>query len=205
MVWARVVYLVCYYIFIIFFTVVFRLKIKGKQNIPDKGAAILVANHSSLLDPFIVTCCTKRTIHWLVASWVFRIKPFAYLGKRIPFFKVEREKGNNKETLKMALTFLKEGRLIGVFPEGRLSRDDQLQPFLPGVTFLAKRSHSAVVPIFIVGAHNFLNEIKHLRLPSISVIIGESFFIPTKTTFESGDYHCYGDLISEKVLQLKNT
>ncbi len=163
---AKCIYRVSQGVFFVVLKLFFRLEIKGKENIPQKGPVILVANHFSLLDPFVVTCCTDRIIHWLVASWVFRIKPFSFFAKRIPFLKVEPGKGNNKEALKQAMSILRDGRVIGVFPEGKLAKNGGLNPFFSGTAYLGIKSKVPIIPLYINGSG---------KLHKISVFIGEEF------------------------------
>lgn len=165
------IYRLSYVLFSVILRLFCRLTIRGKEHIPRQGPAILVANHSSLLDPFIVTCCTNRIIHWLVASWVFRIAFFSCFAKRIPFLKVEPGRGNNKEALKDAITLLGEGRVIGVFPEGGVSKNGEIIPFLSGAAYIAIRAGAPIVPLYINGARSFF------KFHKITVKIGEPFFL----------------------------
>ncbi|OQB16371.1 MAG: 1-acyl-sn-glycerol-3-phosphate acyltransferase [Candidatus Omnitrophica bacterium ADurb.Bin205] len=173
---AKCIYRASQGLFFVILKLFFRLEIKGKENIPQNGPAVLVANHFSLLDPFVVTCCTNRIIHWLVASWVFRIKPFSFFAKRVPFFKVEPGKGNNKEALKQAANLLSQHRIVGVFPEGKLSRNGELNPFLSGAAYIGIKSKAPIIPLYIDGTYKaFRQDNNFLKWPKICVIIGEKF------------------------------
>jgi 1-acyl-sn-glycerol-3-phosphate acyltransferase len=196
---GKFIYRISYGLFFLTLKLFFRLEIKGKKNIPQKGPAIVVANHTSLLDPFVVTCCTDRIIHWLVASWVFRIKPFSFFAKRVPFLKVEPGKGNNKEALKQAMNLLSQDRLIGVFPEGKLSRNGELNPFLSGAAYIGIKSKVPIIPLYIDGTYRAFRRDKiFLKWPKISVIIGEKFFL-------NGVYHpAYKDDIEKGSEFIKN-
>jgi len=170
------IYRVSYGLFFVILRLFFRLEIKGRENIPQNGPAILVANHFSLLDPFVVTCCTNRIIHWLVASWVFRIKPFSFLFRRVPFLKVEPGKGNNKEAHKHAINILSQDRIIGVFPEGKLSRNGELNPFLSGAAYIGIKSKAPIIPLYIDGTYKaFRQDNNFLKWPKICVIIEKNF------------------------------
>ena len=202
---GKCIYRFSYGLFFVILKLFFRLEIKGKENIPSKGPAILVANHFSLLDPFVVTCCTNRIIHWLVASWVFRIKPCSFFAKRVPFFKVEPGKGNNKEALKQATILLSQDRIIGVFPEGKLSRNGELNPFLSGAAYIGIKSKVPIIPLYIDGTYKAFRRDKiFLKWPKISVIIGENFILngiynPThKKDIEKGS-----EFIKDRIAELK--
>jgi len=203
---GKFIYKLCAILFFIIFKLFFRLKIEGKKNIPTEGPIILVANHSSLLDPFIITCTTKRIIHWLVASWVFKIWPFPFLAKRIPFLKVEPGKANNKASIKEALNLLKQGRIIGIFPEGKLSKDEQLNPFLLGAAYLGIKSASLIVPLYIEGANQFFHHpFKSLKFPKIRLIIGEGFYLKEVNKDNQEDHlKICTAYIRDKIAQLKD-
>ncbi len=202
---GKCIYRISYGLFLVILKLFFRLEIKGKENIPSKGPAILVANHFSLLDPFVVTCCTNRIIHWLVASWVFRIKPFSFFAKRIPFLKVEPGKGNNKEALKQAVNILSQDRIIGVFPEGKLSRNGELNSFFSGTAYIGIKSKAPIIPLYIDGACQFFSQANNfLKFPKIRVIIGENFMLngvynpAYKNDIEKGN-----EFIQNRILALK--
>lgn len=199
------IYRASYVLFVVILKSFYGLKIEGKENIPQKGPAILVANHFSLLDPFIVTCCTKRIIHWFVAGWVFRIKPFAFFAKQIPFLKVEPGKGNNKDALKQAVNLLSQGRLIGIFPEGKLSRNGELNPFLLGASYLGIKTRVPVVPLYINGAHQaFKRGRKFFNFPKISVIIGKGFSLDgIHESLDKNDIQECSSIIRSRIEELK--
>ncbi|MCX7661711.1 MAG: hypothetical protein N2Z79_03405, partial [Candidatus Omnitrophica bacterium] len=69
---GKFIYYLTYLLSFLILKLVFGLKIIGKGNIPSRGCAVLVANHSTLVDPFIITCATPRIIHWLVKGWVYK-------------------------------------------------------------------------------------------------------------------------------------
>ncbi|MCM8796524.1 MAG: 1-acyl-sn-glycerol-3-phosphate acyltransferase [Candidatus Omnitrophica bacterium] len=183
------------------------MEIKGKENIPSQCPAILVVNYTSLLDPFVVTCCTNRIIHWLVAIWVFRIKPFSFFAKRIPFFKVEPGKGSNKEALKEARRLLKQERIIGVFSEGRLSRNGKLNTFLSGAAYLGLKSKPPIIPLYINDVYNVSGyENNFLKLPKICVIIREKFFLNgVYNPVYKDDIALGSEYIRDRIAILKNS
>lgn len=67
---------------------IYDIKIDGKKNIPSKGRGIIVSNHFSLLDPLIISLCTKRVICWLIAPWTYDVLYLRILVKRLSFIRV---------------------------------------------------------------------------------------------------------------------
>jgi 1-acyl-sn-glycerol-3-phosphate acyltransferase len=139
----------------VFFTVYLRLfhslKITGAECIPDVGSVILCANHSSYFDSMLIGLCTRRQVHFLVYDTFYRhwfLGPFIQACGAIPV----TENGINKEAMKKALTVLKNGGVIGIFPEGRLTQTGFLSTGNPGAAMLAALSRAPIVPITIMGA-----------------------------------------------------
>lgn len=123
--------------------------------------AIIAPNHSCFLDPWLVSIVSPRPIRWLVTrkwyykSWFWR-----------SFFKAHGclPVGDRAaETLETVCVELAEGKLIGIFPEGKISYDGKLQPFFSGIARMAAHSGAKVVPTGICGAHELLP--RKQRLP----------------------------------------
>ncbi|NMA54666.1 MAG: 1-acyl-sn-glycerol-3-phosphate acyltransferase [Firmicutes bacterium] len=156
------------------------ITISGRDHIPARGPFILVANHQSLIDPLVLGVCIPRTIIFLAAAYLFEL-PFIgriiTAGGALP---VNHPKGD-LGTIKQALANLSTGGAIGVFPEGGVSSDGKLQPFLPGWAFLALKAGVPAIPAAISGTRRVLPVGKYVprRFP-ISVVIGKPLFPSTQ-------------------------
>lgn len=189
-------YRLFYFIFFFLTKFLFHIDIYGKKNIPTSGAYILVANHFSLLDPVVLTVCTRRIIHWIVASWAYELWYLSVLVKRLPFIKVERGKFN-KGAIKKCKEILRKGELLGVFPEGGLSRTPRLGDFLRGVSFLAITTNTPIIPIYIQGSYNALppgSMVYKIKPRKVRVSIGTSFYLPADIDFNRANL-----IIREKI------
>ena len=127
------------------------LKIIGAENIPADGPVILCANHSSFFDSMLVGLCTKRHVRFIVyytyySHWL--LGPFIKAFKAIPI----TQKGTDKEAMKKALNVLKNGGVISIFPEGRMTLTGLPGPAKPGMALLSALSNAQIVPITIIGA-----------------------------------------------------
>lgn len=123
----------------------FRLKAVGRENIPKKGAAIIAANHSSYLDPLAVSVVIPRMITWIIMKPVYRVP---WLKWMFVSMKMICENG----AIEKCLSVLKNGRALGIFPEGGRSRDGSLLAGRSGVAILALKSGAPVIPCAIRGA-----------------------------------------------------
>ena len=134
---------------------------RGAENLPKSGAAIAVCNHISYLDPLTFTHFlfnNGRAVRYLAKASVFKV-PFVgrvLLGAgQIP---VERETSNATDALQHAIAFLKAGHLLGVYPEGTLTRDENYWPMKAktGIARLAIISKVPVIPCAQWGAQEIL-------------------------------------------------
>ncbi len=133
----------------------FQLEVRGSGHIPRSGPAVLIANHEGYLDPIFLQMGTVRTVRYMMSSAFYDFKPTQPIFRLCEAIRVSDD-GPNRDSLRTALTVLKEGGLIGIFPEGRLTRDGKVGPVLPGAAFLAARGKAPVVPARIDGSFEVL-------------------------------------------------
>lgn len=150
-------YVIAKYIFLIIFKSVFQLKITGTENIPKSGPFIIVANHSSLLDPIILGISIRPKIIFVAAAYLFEIHWLGYLLWKANSIPIHRENNtNNIKSIKQALKILQKGGVLGIFPEGGVDRQKNNLPIKAGAAFLATRVGVPIVPIKIKGADKAL-------------------------------------------------
>ena len=140
--------------FLIIFKLFFRLKVTGQQNIPQDGPFIIVANHSSLLDPIILGVSIKPIIIFVAAAYLFEIGWLGYLLRMANSIPVQRE--NDIKAIKQALKILQQGGVLGIFPEGGVDRQKNNLPIKAGAAYLATKVGVPIVPIKIKGADKVL-------------------------------------------------
>lgn len=97
--------------------IIFRVHISGRENIPQDGAFVLVGNHISNFDPVILSFITPRPIHFMAKAELFRTKFTKWLFESVKTIKVERG-SNDISAIKKSLNVLKNGEILGIFPEG---------------------------------------------------------------------------------------
>lgn len=140
--------------FLIIFKLFFRLKVTGQQNIPQDGPFIIVANHSSLLDPIILGVSIKHKIIFVAAAYLFEIHWLGYLLRKANSIPVQRE--NDIKAIKQSLKILQRGGVLGIFPEGGVDRQKDDLPIKAGAAYLATKVGVPIVPIRIKGADKAL-------------------------------------------------
>lgn len=133
----------------------FRMRRRGLENLPRSGSVILVANHSSYLDPPALGSACPRKVHFLITRGVYDLLRFRwfYVGMEAVPVSSNRQ---DALALRQALRMLRRGEVVGVFPEGERRADGKVGEPRMGAALLAARSGAAVVPVGIRGAYRAL-------------------------------------------------
>ncbi len=150
------------------------------------GALIVISNHASYADGVLlaVTCRRMgRSIRLLATSGVFRAPVLGPVARRLGFIPVERGKVSAAGSLVVAADALRAGEVVGIFPEGRTTRDPNLWPerAKTGAVRLALETGVPIVPIAMVGTHRVMPRkrplptlVKNLILrPTVLVEVGD--------------------------------
>lgn len=143
-------------LFLLIFKVLFRWEVSGAENIPKSGGTIIASNHISLWDPPVIGTAMQRQIHFMAKEELFKIPVFNSVIRKLNAFPVKRG-AVDRNALKTALNILKEGKVLGIFPEGTRSKDGKLGHAQPGATLLALKAGVPVVPTAVVGTNKFFS------------------------------------------------
>jgi len=150
-------YNIARYICWLIFKLIFRLKITGQGNIPRDSPFIIVANHSSLLDPVILGISIKPKIIFIGAAYLFKIDYLGYMLRKFNTIPIYRENNtNNIKSIKHTLKILQRGGVLGIFPEGGIDRQKDNLPIRAGAAYLATKVGVPIIPIKIKGADKAL-------------------------------------------------
>lgn len=150
---AQKFYKLCSFFARPFYNLVFPAKVEGLENIPSEGACLLCSNHISNRDPFYLAVKVRhRYIHFMAKVELFRFKPLALFMRGLMAFPVDRGH-SDLAAVRTSLKLLKEGHILGVFPQGTRSRDNRRTPMLNGVSMIALRARQPVIPVYIGGPY----------------------------------------------------
>lgn len=130
----------------------FRFTITGEENIPSIGPLLIAANHCSFLDPPLITLGVRRQINMLAKQELFSIPILGWWIRSVGARPVARAQGD-ANAVRTVLRLLKDQRAVLLFPEGTRSPDGRLQPFEPGLAWLALKSGAPVVPVALLGSY----------------------------------------------------
>ncbi len=147
------------------------VKISGRENIPAEGAVVVIANHRCWIDIILMAlAAAPRRVHFMAKSEYGNIKLLNWLIYHLGSFTVERGESDIK-AIKTALGYLKQGEVVGIFPEGTRNRTDEpLLPFKEGAFMIAARGKAQVVPMAFFDAKRYLKFGK----PNPQVLVGEA-------------------------------
>jgi 1-acyl-sn-glycerol-3-phosphate acyltransferase len=146
------------------------LKVLTPATVPRKGPAILVCNHISPIDPILIqSTCTYRLIMWMMAKEYMDLPVLGRVFKKLDVIPVDR---GTRETGPMRTAFrrLHEGRILGIFPEGKISTTNELLEFQTGVALMAIRAKVPVYPAYLDGTQRNKEMLQAFLQRSSSVI-----------------------------------
>lgn len=153
-------------VFRLMFSVMFRLKAEGRENIPKEGAVVLCANHTSNWDPPVLGSLLERKVHYMAKAELFELPVLKQVLPRIGAFPVKRG-GVSKDSIRLSLQLLKNGEIIGVFPEGTRSNAGGMGK--KGAASLALKSGATVIPAAIIGNYSLFRPMKVVYGPAVDI------------------------------------
>ncbi len=124
---------------------VYRFKVSGSESIPLTGPAVLVANHVSFVDAVLLMAASPRPIRFLMDHRIFKVPLLGWLfrlARCIPIASQKEDPEAYQRAFDEAAQVLSEGELLGIFPEGGITPDGQLQPFKGGVMKILERAEA---------------------------------------------------------------
>ncbi len=158
-----------------------RPKVTGRDNVPERGAAILASNHLAVIDSVILPSMLGRNVYFLAKNQYFtgtglRGALVKHLMTGLNQIPVDRSGGRaSLMALDSALPVLRDGHLLGIYPEGTRSPDGRLYRGRPGVAKLALDAPAPIIPVGIIGTEKIQPIGARLpRIgPSVEIRIGE--------------------------------
>jgi 1-acyl-sn-glycerol-3-phosphate acyltransferase len=135
----------------------FRISVEGEENLPDDGPAILAGNHLSVSDSFFMPLMVKRRVTFLAKQEYFTgrgpkgalTRWFMRSAGQVP---IDRSSGSAaRDALETGMRVLREGSLLGIYPEGTRSPDGRLHRGKTGVARMSLETGAPVIPAVVVG------------------------------------------------------
>jgi len=129
----------------------YRIDARSIENLPKRGGALLVCNHISFVDPFLIGACTQRFIRYLMYRQFYETHGIHWLAKLMGAIPVSETDPPRQiiESLRTAQQRLKEGDLVCIFAEGAITRTGNLLPFRRGFQRIMKGVDAPIIPIHL--------------------------------------------------------
>jgi acyl-[acyl-carrier-protein]-phospholipid O-acyltransferase / long-chain-fatty-acid--[acyl-carrier-protein] ligase len=132
---------------------IYRVRVIGRDNFPEKAGALLVCNHMSFVDAALLVAATDRPIRFVMYQGIYDhplVKPFARMLKAIPISS-EQHPREMLRSLKTASDALRNDEIVCIFAEGQITRTGQLLPFRRGLERIMKDVEVPIVPVNLDG------------------------------------------------------
>jgi acyl-[acyl-carrier-protein]-phospholipid O-acyltransferase/long-chain-fatty-acid--[acyl-carrier-protein] ligase len=131
----------------------YRIRLTGRDNLPEKGGALLVCNHMSFVDVLLLIASTHRPLRFVMFKGIYDlpvIRPFARMLKAIPISSEFRPR-NMIRSLRTARDAIRNGEIVCIFAEGQITRTGQLLPLRHALERIMEGTDAPIVPVSLHG------------------------------------------------------
>ena len=133
---------------------VYRLEKSGLENIPDHGPAVIACNHVSFVDALVISAACRRPIRFVMDHRIFKLPIMSFVfrtARTIPIASAREDVKMMERAFEEVAKTLREGGLVGIFPEGRITESGELSVFRPGIQRIITTTPVPVVPMALRG------------------------------------------------------
>ncbi|HUP91670.1 MAG TPA: lysophospholipid acyltransferase family protein, partial [Solimonas sp.] len=151
----------------------YRIRLSGLENIPETGACVIVSNHVSFVDALIMGGNIRRPVRFVMYYKIFEIPVLNFIFRTARAIPIAGKSENEALMLKAFDEIdaaLRAGDVVGLYPEGGLTADGEVQPFRPGIERIVERTPAPVVPMALRGLWSSMwsrrdSRMRRMRLP----------------------------------------
>ncbi len=132
----------------------YRIKVQGLENIPERGPALLVCNHVSFMDALVIGGSVRRPVRFVMDHNIFKVPVLGFIfrtARAIPIAPAREDTDILRKAYDRIDEELADGQLVCIFPEGKLTRDGEMSEFKKGVEKILERRAVPVVPMALRG------------------------------------------------------
>lgn len=179
-------------------------EVVGLENVPPDGPFISVSNHTHWLDPPLVMGSLPRRVYPLAADKWRRRPVIGQLMASVGAIFIVRGEVDRR-ALRKAMEVLKQGKVLGIAPEGTRSKTGAMQRGRGGAAYIACLTGVTLLPVGVIGVEKALRELCRLRRPQVKVVIGQPFTLlplPGKAGGRSERLREYTTQIMHRIAEL---
>lgn len=179
------------------FTRVVKTTIVNADVVPAKGAVLLAANHTSMVDVFFILAALRREAIAMAMAELWKSPLTRWLVEvlgQIPVVRGDSESG--KQAMESATQALRDGALVGIFPEQKCVLPGESAPYRPGVAVLSKRTGVPIIPVRLVNANELLPVDQ--KFP----VFGHTVYVIFGEPINPDDFATVPDLLDEVRLRI---
>ena len=161
--------------YIVFFLSLFvcKVKVNGRKNIPEDGPFVLASNHFGYFDPFVLVHAIRKPIDFIMQKELGIEPHFLFAPMIYGAILTDRNKVG-PSTIKDSLKSIKNGKILGIFPEGGIT-STVLSSAKPGAIFIASKANKKILPVSISGGDNAWEDMLRGVRSRITINIGKPF------------------------------
>ena len=185
-------------LFNVLFHILYRFDVKGLENIPEEGKAIICTNHIHLVDSIALVIHLKRMIYIMVKKELMSNKIGIWFWNKIGCFPVDRGKAD-VHALEVANHHLNDGDLLLIFPEGTRNALEKGKKMKKGAAMIAVQSKSPIIPVGMKGTFKPFSKVK-IRVGK-PIDLSEYF---TKEELNPRDYIQITNKMQDEILKLRD-
>jgi 1-acyl-sn-glycerol-3-phosphate acyltransferase len=152
----------------------FRLRLRGRERLPQHGGYVLAPSHRSMMDIPFAGWLTRRRLRYMGKQSLFDVPALGWLFTILGGFPVQRD-GTDRRALRESIAMLRAGEILLVYPEGTRQHGPKIQPLQPGAAYLALRAGVPIVPVGIAGTEEILrgHPGKFPHFGRVAIVVGE--------------------------------
>ncbi|MEH6415777.1 MFS transporter [Pseudomonas sp. CGJS7] len=151
----------------------YRLRVTGTERIPDEGPGLVVCNHVSYMDALILSASIPRPVRFVMYYKIFNIPVMSWIfrtAKAIPIAGAKEDPEVMRRAFEEIDAALADGQLVGIFPEGALTKDGEIAPFKSGVERVLEKNPVPVIPMALRGMWSSMwskrdSRLRRMRVP----------------------------------------
>ncbi|EJU21970.1 acyltransferase [Peptoanaerobacter stomatis] len=187
-------YSVLRFIINIILRIFYRIEVVGNNTVESDKAYIVASNHRNNLDPLLVIITfNKRKIHYIAKKELFENKILKFILDRTYVISLDRNK-NDLGALKESLKVLKDGEILGIFPQGTRVSSIEDDTSKAGIGMFAMRTNTPVIPVSIVAENNYK------PFSKIKIIYHDLYTVPEQLMTEKNNEGYIA--VSNEVMQI---